>query len=145
MQQAIIRDKCCHLGLMEPHSRNQQKQCLQSSDGFSPSRYKEVSERNGARHVIKRFHVVVIISILLAMPSMDEHSVSARNGKKNPRIGFQSSNTDKYKISAYQSCLDERIKQNKSLPKTVSLATADSLLLAVKQFFPIPGSIQNLL
>ena len=80
MQQAIIRDKCCHLGLMEPHSRSQQKQCLQSSDGFSP--YKEVGERTGARHVIKRFHVVVIILILLAMPSMDEHSVSARNGKK---------------------------------------------------------------
>ena len=76
------------------------------------------------------------------MPAMDEHSVSARNGKKTLEQVFnQVTQTSK----KYQSCLDERIKQNKSLPKTVSLATADSLLLAVKQFFPIPGSIQNLL
>ena len=55
------------------------------------------------------------------MPSMDEHRVCARNDKKLEKVFNQVTQTSK----KYQSCLDERIKQNKSLPKTVSLPTAD--------------------
>ena len=53
----------------------------QHSDGFSTSWYKVVGYRNGARHNL-HFHIEQIVIILLATPSMGEHSISARYGKK---------------------------------------------------------------
>ena len=56
---------------------------------LSPSRYKVIGERNGARHYLSdlasAFSIININIILLATPSMSEHSVSTRNGKKTFR------------------------------------------------------------
>ena len=58
------------------------KSNVKHSNGFSPSRYKVVDQENGAMSLRSISISILGKKILLTAPSMGEHSVSQRNGKK---------------------------------------------------------------